>query len=136
MADWNQRAVNTPMARVEQNHHGSLTNNFGAMFAGASHFSINGFPVFNVHQAIYGGGSFQEGSAAVPPGYIPDMTDLGPATSFFTGRQDVLLDLEKYFILESASTVTHERKIFLLYGMGGAGKTQTALKFMNRFKTR
>ncbi|KIK66872.1 hypothetical protein GYMLUDRAFT_913773 [Collybiopsis luxurians FD-317 M1] len=99
------------------------------MFSGASNFTISGSPIFQVHQTtVYEAKRPQrEASATAPAGYISNMTDIGPVSPFFTGRQDVLLELADYFSSESLST---ERKIFVLYGMGGAGKTQTALKFI------
>ncbi|KIK58111.1 hypothetical protein GYMLUDRAFT_45662 [Collybiopsis luxurians FD-317 M1] len=107
------------------------------MFAGASNFAISGSPTFIVHQFISEAGSFQQETiGAVPPGYIADMTDLIPVSPFFTGRKDILLELANYFFPEPESTAIHERKIFILYGIGGAGKTQTALKFIHTFKTR
>ncbi|KIK60026.1 hypothetical protein GYMLUDRAFT_618238 [Collybiopsis luxurians FD-317 M1] len=67
---------------------------------------------------------------------MPDMTNLCPASPFFTGRVHELMELANYFNLESSLTPLCERKIFVLYGMGGAGKTQTALKFIHMFRTR
>ncbi|KIK53687.1 hypothetical protein GYMLUDRAFT_178628 [Collybiopsis luxurians FD-317 M1] len=64
------------------------------------------------------------------------MTDLSPVSPFYTGRKNILSELETYFSVESSSSKAHERKIFVLYGMGGAGKTQTALKFINTFRKR
>ncbi|KNZ76408.1 Nephrocystin-3 [Termitomyces sp. J132] len=58
-----------------------------------------------------------------------------PAPSFlFTGRADVLYQLEKYFINESSSLKFNHQKHFVLYGLGGAGKTQIALQFSHTFK--
>ncbi|KAG5352068.1 hypothetical protein C0989_003993 [Termitomyces sp. Mn162] len=60
-----------------------------------------------------------------------------PAPSFlFTGRADVLYQLEKYFINESSSLKFNHQKHFVLYGLGGAGKTQIALQFSHTFKNR
>ncbi|KIK58147.1 hypothetical protein GYMLUDRAFT_697637 [Collybiopsis luxurians FD-317 M1] len=134
MTTWNQQALNPPIEGVERNVPIPNINNLGAMFAGASNFTITGSPIFNVHQAI--GSLEEEASTTAPTGYIPDMTDLGPVSPFFTGRHNILLELANYFSLESLSTKIHERKIFVLYGMGGVGKTQTALKFMHTFRTR
>ncbi|KIK58036.1 hypothetical protein GYMLUDRAFT_45590 [Collybiopsis luxurians FD-317 M1] len=122
MASWDQQTLDTPMDGVEENVPITSTSNLGAMFTGASNFTISGSPSFNVwHQTF---GSFnEEDSTPAPPGYTPNMADLGPASPFFTGRQDVLLELESYFSLDTLSTSIHERKIFVLYGMGGAGKT-------------
>jgi hypothetical protein len=45
----------------------------------------------------------------------------------FTGRQHYLETLWEYFVLRDSSL---PRRSFLVYGMGGAGKTQICLKFV------
>jgi len=45
----------------------------------------------------------------------------------FTGRQRYLERLRQYFDLRDSS---RPRRAFLLYGIGGAGKTQICLKFV------
>jgi DNA replication protein DnaC len=45
----------------------------------------------------------------------------------FTGRRDYLTKLRAFFNAESDGS--HRRKSFLLYGLGGIGKTQICLKF-------
>jgi len=45
----------------------------------------------------------------------------------FTGRTEVIAKLKKHFFKASESA---QRKFFLLYGMGGIGKTQICLKFI------
>jgi DNA replication protein DnaC len=45
----------------------------------------------------------------------------------FTGRRDYLTKLRDYFNLKGDEPL--RRKSFLLYGMGGIGKTQICLKF-------
>jgi hypothetical protein len=52
-------------------------------------------------------------------------------TSVFTGREDILAQLDNYFNVEGPAK--QEQHIFVLYGLGGAGKTQIALKFVNQF---
>jgi DNA replication protein DnaC len=47
-----------------------------------------------------------------------------PSSANFTGRRDYLAKLRAYFSIEPLG-----RKSFLLYGMGGVGKTQLCLKF-------
>ena len=47
----------------------------------------------------------------------------------FTGRTDVLAKLKEHFTAESIDNV-RRRKFFLLYGMGGIGKTQICLRFV------
>ena len=46
----------------------------------------------------------------------------------FTGRTDVIAKLKRHFFNTNGSA--QERKFFLLYGMGGIGKTQICLKFV------
>ena len=47
----------------------------------------------------------------------------------FTGRTDVLAKLKEHFTAESDNKF-RRRKFFLLYGMGGIGKTQICLRFI------
>jgi Cdc6-like AAA superfamily ATPase len=58
-----------------------------------------------------------------------DSNKLVPGPSqIFTGREDYLETLQKYF---GPSDDHHEgRRDFLLYGVGGIGKTQICLKFV------
>ncbi|KAJ3890541.1 P-loop containing nucleoside triphosphate hydrolase protein, partial [Lentinula edodes] len=51
------------------------------------------------------------------------------STSTFTGRTDTLESLNNFFF-DSEKT----QKAFLLFGLGGAGKTQVALEFRKRFR--
>ncbi|KAF7345874.1 FabD/lysophospholipase-like protein [Mycena venus] len=56
-----------------------------------------------------------------------------PPSHIFQGRQDILEKMEEYF-----SKNPGQRQIYVLYGLGGSGKTQIALKFldmMNRYQT-
>ena len=48
-------------------------------------------------------------------------------SQIFTGRDDYLERLAQYFGPRDQSC---PRRHFLLYGMGGAGKTQISLKFL------
>ena len=50
-----------------------------------------------------------------------------PSSTNFTGRRDYLTKLRDFFSAESDGPL--RRKSFLLYGMGGIGKTQICLKF-------
>ena len=52
----------------------------------------------------------------------------GP-TSAFTGREDILKQLTEYFNPTTASVIRGMQRLFVLWGLGGAGKTQIALKF-------
>jgi Cdc6-like AAA superfamily ATPase len=57
---------------------------------------------------------------------VPPPQPLRHSSRLFTGRETYLGRLRDHF-----STVAHaERRFFLLYGMGGIGKTQTCLKFV------
>ena len=47
----------------------------------------------------------------------------------FTGRTDILAKLKEHFTGESNDKL-RLRKFFLLYGMGGIGKTQICLRFI------
>jgi hypothetical protein len=49
------------------------------------------------------------------------------SSPIFTGRRDILQKLEVFF--EAREDGPRPRRQFLLYGMGGAGKSQIALKF-------
>lgn len=49
------------------------------------------------------------------------------SSSLFTGRKEILIKLEERFVDQGPRP--HMRREFLLYGMGGAGKTRIALKF-------
>ena len=64
------------------------------------------------------------------------MSDCPTCTQYFTGRQDVLNAMEEYFINSPPSVKMGHRKLFLLFGLGGAGKTQSALAFAQKFKSR
>ncbi|KAF8147385.1 hypothetical protein B0H34DRAFT_860108 [Crassisporium funariophilum] len=56
----------------------------------------------------------------------PDLVSLKPNSStLFTGRKEVLKQLKHHF----APRVDRERRLFLLHGMGGIGKTQICLRF-------
>ncbi|KAJ7061297.1 hypothetical protein C8F01DRAFT_1025116, partial [Mycena amicta] len=47
-------------------------------------------------------------------------------SKFFQGRKDILLQLDRFF----QPIEKKEQKVVLLHGLGGAGKTQIALKFI------
>ncbi|KAJ7364045.1 FabD lysophospholipase-like protein, partial [Mycena albidolilacea] len=55
----------------------------------------------------------------------PALIRCPPPSQIFQGRQDILTKMNEYF-----SRDIGERHIYVLYGMGGSGKTQIALKFL------
>ncbi len=75
---------------------------------------------------------FKKYSNANIAGHIPPvskitMISLPPfLSSLFIGREDYFLKLQKYF---ASREKPWKRRSFLLYGMGGIGKSQIALKF-------
>ena len=56
----------------------------------------------------------------------PGAKPVPSCSELFTGRKDYLKNLRQYFCRRDVSS---PRRRFLLYGMGGAGKTQICLKF-------
>ena len=53
----------------------------------------------------------------------------------FTGRTEVIAKLKQHFFTSTDDAV-QRRKFFLLYGMGGIGKTQICLKFLEEMSDR
>lgn len=64
---------------------------------------------------------------ATEPTFRSPIKNQPRSTSLFTGRQDHLDALTKNFTDQGPGQ--HLRREYLLFGMGGAGKTQIALKF-------
>ena len=60
-----------------------------------------------------------------PAGQQPRLKQCPPPVDAFTGRQDVLSQMREFFFNGS-----QKQHVFVLYGLGGAGKTQIALKFI------
>ena len=56
------------------------------------------------------------------------------SSSLFTGREGFLSALEKFFVDQGPGQWL--RREYLLYGMGGAGKTQIALRFAENHRQR
>ena len=63
------------------------------------------------------------GNRTTSDGVIPLMPN---SSNRFTGRTEVIAKLKKHFSSDSAQ----KRRFFLLHGMGGIGKTQICLKFV------
>ena len=57
-----------------------------------------------------------------------------PPTEIFTGRDEVLKIMVSTFssLVNPWSMAGRKQKKFVLYGLGGMGKTQIALKFLER----
>ena len=58
------------------------------------------------------------------------------ASNFFTGRVDVAKRLERSMLCSPKSAVPQIQKRFVLYGLGGSGKTQFCLKFVQDHRQR
>jgi len=54
-----------------------------------------------------------------------------PPVASFIGRKDILDKMCRYFDSDVNSACQH---IFVLYGLGGAGKSQLAFKFIEESK--
>ncbi|KAE9398722.1 hypothetical protein BT96DRAFT_1105699 [Gymnopus androsaceus JB14] len=109
-----------------------------ALFSNASGFGIGRQATFNAANTInvlHRRRKEYQLVRAVPPGYHEGMSDCPAHTQYFTGRQDVLNVMEEYFINSPPSVKMGHQKIFLLFGLDGAGKTQSALAFAHKFKT-
>ena len=65
------------------------------------------------------------GNGSTPDGVIPIMPN---PSNRFTGRTEVIAELKTHF--SNADGSAQKRKVFLLHGMGGIGKTQICLKFV------
>jgi flagellar biosynthesis GTPase FlhF len=51
----------------------------------------------------------------------------------FTGRKPMLEKLARFLDPSKPSMVLKRQRIFVLYGLGGAGKTQIMIKFVIEF---
>jgi len=56
------------------------------------------------------------------------------SSALFTGRENILERLKVHFAPQEQGDIC--RKSFLLYGMGGIGKTQICLKFVEKMAGR
>ena len=74
--------------------------------------------IINIHN-IYG-------NRTTSDGVIPLMPN---PSNRFTGRTEVITKLKKHFSTNTNDSAK-KRKFFLLHGMGGIGKTQICLKFI------
>jgi Holliday junction resolvasome RuvABC ATP-dependent DNA helicase subunit len=72
----------------------------------------------NIHNNNYGNRTMSDG-------VIPLMPN---PSHRFTGRTDVIAELKRQIF--NTNDLAQKRKSFLLHGMGGIGKTQICLKFI------
>jgi len=62
---------------------------------------------------------------------ISNTINFAPAPSnLFTGQRVYIERLKDYFLSPKHRNGTSNRRLFLLHGMGGIGKTQICLKFI------
>ncbi|KAF5356635.1 hypothetical protein D9757_012858 [Collybiopsis confluens] len=117
------------------------------MFSKAQNFSISGNPAFNNANTIFNTNSYVwnevrneaqelQTQADTPPDYQERMSFCPSATVFFTGRNKILNAMEDKFIHSPMSVEQNQRKIFVLHGLGGAGKTQCALEFIRKLESK
>ena len=71
------------------------------------------------------------GNRTTSDGVIPLMPN---PSNRFTGRTEVIAKLTRHFF--NPNDLARKRKFFLLYGMGGIGKTQICLKFIEEMDDR
>ena len=83
---------------------------------------VTGFEPISNH---FNNHDFQINNVAGTPA-VPHLPPLKHSSTVFTGRDEYLQRLREYF----SSSTGEKRKSFLLHGMGGIGKTQICLKFI------
>jgi hypothetical protein len=66
--------------------------------------------------------TFEMGQSQV----VPTLVRCPPPSQIFQGRQDILARMDDYF-----SKDIGKRHVYVLHGLGGSGKTQIALKFLD-----
>ncbi|KAG8746921.1 hypothetical protein FRC10_003092 [Ceratobasidium sp. 414] len=69
------------------------------------------------------------GGAIVPALPNVQMKPCPPPSIYFTGQNTVLTQIKEYFVDGSSA-----RHVFVLHGLGGSGKTQIALKFVEQYR--
>jgi hypothetical protein len=62
----------------------------------------------------------------------PRLKACPPPTTVFTGRTNILSQLDQYFCPSPTSFDLGKQCVFVLYGLGGAGKSQIAFKFVEK----
>ncbi|KAF8324734.1 hypothetical protein F5887DRAFT_1288641 [Amanita rubescens] len=97
------------------------------LLAGAQNVVVIGGQLFGIQGNYYQTIHHSIGS----PDMLPPLPPLRHSSTMFTGRGIYLEMLKDYF----GSSATGQRKSFLLHGMGGIGKTQICLKFIEEHET-
>ena len=69
------------------------------------------------------------GKVPFPPGWQSNPRSCPPPTYAFTGRHDIFTKMREYFFNDFG-----KQHVFVLYGLGGAGKSQIAFKFVNAYQ--
>ncbi|KAF8345769.1 hypothetical protein F5887DRAFT_1188989 [Amanita rubescens] len=101
----------------------------GNLLTGAQNVIVTGSQLFGIHGNYYQ--IISGHHPAVSPDMLPPLPPLKHSSTMFTGRGKYLERLKDYFGLST----TGQRKSFLLHGMGGIGKTQICLKFIEKHET-
>jgi hypothetical protein len=57
-------------------------------------------------------------------------------SSIFTGRTDILHRLDDFLVPSETSVGLGKQRVFVLYGLGGVGKSQIGLKFVEEHSDR
>ncbi|MCJ1349722.1 hypothetical protein MMC31_007963, partial [Peltigera leucophlebia] len=57
-------------------------------------------------------------------------------SAIFTGRDDIIQEMYKGFLATNAEITLIKQKRFVVYGLGGSGKTQACLKFAQDYRER
>jgi hypothetical protein len=80
------------------------------------------WPVISTSRDVFVAATPSDNTQARQP---PKLKVCPPPSIIFTGREDVLTQMRSYF-----ATGLGKRHIFVLHGLGGAGKSQIAFKFI------
>lgn len=57
-------------------------------------------------------------------------------STIFTGRDNIIQKIYNRFLSSDPGEKTLEQKRFVLYGLGGSGKTQACIKFAQDYRER
>ncbi|KAF8990417.1 hypothetical protein BDQ17DRAFT_1371921 [Cyathus striatus] len=97
-------------------------------FANSRDFSINHATLIDHSNSTYIDKQINMITNQTQDGRLSPISQAAPSTAeMFTGQEQYLEALKKHF--KSDNLTNPSRKYFLLYGMGGIGKTQICLKF-------